>query len=346
MVSQSPAPTPAAAPTHPAPPGLYAPQRGDVRLVVISDMNSRYGATTYRAEVEAAVKVLPDWQPDLVICAGDMVAGQSPNLSQQQVQAMWDAFDQKVFQPIRQSALPYALTLGNHDASSYKDPDGQFVYGLDREVANRYWTQQDLGLAFVDRTGFPFYYTFEQDQIFYLVWDASAATVSDEEWAWADRSLASDAAQQAKMRIVIGHLPFYAVAQGRDRPGEILERADELRSLLEKHRVHTYICGHHHVYFPGRVGELEMLHAGALGNGPRSWLESVKSPIQTLTVVDIELETQTTSYTTYDMGSLQVVKMDQIPRLLVGPNGRELRRDLTLADLTPAERDHRHALSK
>lgn len=330
----------------PAPQGIFAPQRGDVRLVVISDMNSRYGSTTYRAEVEAAVKMLPAWQPDLIVCAGDMVAGQSLNLSQQQVQSMWDTFGRKILQPIRQAQLPFAMTLGNHDASSYRDPSGKFVFALDREVANRYWSQQETGLQYVDRTGFPFYYSFEQNGIFYLVWDASSANISDEEKAWAERSLASEVAQQAKMRIVIGHLPFYAVAQGRDRAGEILNRADELRALLEKYRVHTYICGHHHVYFPGHVGELDMLHVGALGSGPRSWLGSNAAAIQTLTVVDIKLETQTTVYTTYNMSSLQVVKTEQIPRLLVGPNGRELRRDLTVADLTPEELNQQHVPSK
>ncbi len=338
--------SPSSSSQNPAPEGLFAPPRGDIRLIVISDMNSQYGATTYREEVKTAIKMLSDWQPDLVLCSGDMVAGQSLKLSRTEVQAMWKAFDQQVFQPIRSTELPFAFTMGNHDASSYKGLDRKFVYALDREVAKDYWNQQELGVQYIDRTGYPFHYSFQQDQIFYLVWDASSATVSDKEWAWAERSLASDAAQQAKMRIVVGHLPFYAVAQGRDRTGEILNRADELRAMLEKHHVHTYICGHHHVYFPGKAGEIDMLHAGALGSGPRSWLGSNAAPIQTLTVVDISLETQTTAYTTYDMRSLEVVKTDQIPRLLVGPNGRERRRDLTVADLTPTELNQQHIPSQ
>ncbi|MGF1601274.1 MAG: metallophosphoesterase family protein [Thermosynechococcaceae cyanobacterium] len=332
--------------THPAPKGLYAPQRGDVRLVVMSDMNSAYGSTTYLPEVEAAVKMLPDWQPDLVLCAGDMVAGQSKKLSRQQIQAMWTAFDQKVLDPIRQTGLPFALTLGNHDASSYRGPDGKFVFALDRDVSNQYWNQEDIGLQFVDRAKFPFYYSFKQNDIFYLVWDASSATVSEQEWAWADLALASPAAQQAKMRIVMGHLPFYAVSQGRDRPGEILNKSEELRMLLEKHRVHTYISGHQHAYFPGRVGELEMLQAGALGSGPRRWIGSDQPPFQTLTVVDIDLKTQATAYTTYNMNTLQVVNINQVPRTLVGPSGREIRRDLTLADLTAAEQDQQYIPKK
>lgn len=328
-----------------APPGFYAPKKGDVRLFVISDLNSQYGAVTYRSGVEQAIRLMPDWDPDIVICAGDMVAGQSLNLSSSQVAAMWRAFDQKIFNPIRRLGLPYAFTIGNHDASSFKGLDGKYVYDIDRTETNKYWSNKNPGLEFADRFNFPFSYSFTHKQIYYLVWDASSANVSSEDWAWAEQSLASEEAQAAKMKIVIGHLPFYAVSQGRDRPGEILSKADQLRALLEKHSVHTYICGHHHVYFPGKAGKVEMLHAGALGSGPRSWLESLKPPIHTLTIVDVDLDAQTTQYTTYDMGTQQTISLSQVPRLLVGPNGRELRRDLALEDLTPQELNQKHIKS-
>ena len=334
--------------TAPAPAGLYAPRRGDVRLVVFSDLNSRYGSTAYRAEVEEAVQMLPDWEPDLVICGGDMVAGQSLNLTRPEVEAMWHAFDQRILTPIRSANLPYAFTLGNHDASSQRNFEGQYVYGVDRDVTREFWTHpnQQLGIEFVDKGKFPFYYSFEADDIFYLVWDASSAKVPPEQVRWAERSLASDRAQKAKMRIVLGHLPFYAISQGRDRAGEVLNQADQLRSLLERYNVHTYICGHHHAYFPGRVGNLEMLHCGALGSGPRTWLDTTAAAIQTLTVVDIDWASESTRYTTYNMGTREVVQHSELPRLVVGPNGRTLRRDLTLADLTVEERDRQHVLSK
>jgi len=67
--------------------------------------------------------------------------------------------------------------------------------------------------------------------IFYLVWDASSAKIAPEQLA-SEKSLASSTtAQSAKMRIAIGHLPLYAVAVGRDEPGEILDNADQLRSF-------------------------------------------------------------------------------------------------------------------
>lgn len=331
--------------TSTAPPGFYAPKKGDVRLFVISDLNSQYGAVTYRPGVKQAIQLIPDWNPDIVLCAGDMVAGQSLKLSSSQVAAMWKGFDQKIFNPIRNYGLPYAFTIGNHDASSFKGLDGKYVYETDRRETNKYWSDKNPGLDFVDRYKFPFSYSFTHKEIYYLIWDASSAKVSSDDWIWAARNLASEEAQSAKMRIVMGHLPLYAVSQGRDRPGEILSKADELRSLLEQNSVHTYICGHHHVYYPGKVGKLEMLHCGALGNGPRSWLKSEKAPINTLTIVDVNLASQTTQYTTYDLGARETIALAQVPRQLVGPNGRVIRRDLTFEDLTYQELNQKHIKS-
>ncbi|MGB3788556.1 MAG: metallophosphoesterase, partial [Phormidesmis sp.] len=74
-VSQSPISNPQSLTGTPlAPTGLYAPPRGDIRLAVISDLNSAYGSTDYRREVIEGVNMLPDWQPDMVVCGGDMVA--------------------------------------------------------------------------------------------------------------------------------------------------------------------------------------------------------------------------------------------------------------------------------
>jgi predicted MPP superfamily phosphohydrolase len=48
-----------------------------VRIVVISDLNSEYGATDYRDEVKKAIALAPEWEPDIVLSGGDMVAGQT-----------------------------------------------------------------------------------------------------------------------------------------------------------------------------------------------------------------------------------------------------------------------------
>ena len=72
---------------------IYNPPRGDIRLVAISDLNGVYGATDYDPEIDKAIALLPFWQPDMVICGGDMIAGQKSSLSEAQLKAMWQAFD-------------------------------------------------------------------------------------------------------------------------------------------------------------------------------------------------------------------------------------------------------------
>jgi 3',5'-cyclic AMP phosphodiesterase CpdA len=321
------------------PKGMFAPKRGDVRLAVISDLNSQYGATDYQAEVIKAIALVPEWKPDIVLCGGDMVAGQSPSLSETEIKAMWAAFDRNIAAPLRKAKLPFGFTIGNHDASGALAISGKFLYANERELATAYWRnpKHDPGLQFVDRTGFPFYYTFQHNQIFYLIWDASSNLIPQAQLAWAEQALASKTAQDAKLRIAIGHLPLYAVAVGRDDPGEVLANTKQLQGLLERYQVHTYISGHDHAYYPAHQGKLELLHTGALGGGPRPWLNSNLAPEKTLTIVDVNLTSASTVYTTYNMTNLKVFDQKKLPRLIVGPSGRVLRRDVALSDLTSAE---------
>lgn len=305
------------------------PTRSDVRIVVISDLNSQYGSTSYEPEVEGAIALIPQLQPDLVLCGGDMVAGQKSSLTNSQIEAMWVAFDRHVAAPLRKYNLPFGFTIGNHDGSG-AIAAGESIFQSERELASAYWkdSKHDTGLHFVDRVDFPFYYTFIQNNIFYLVWDASTNRISSEQLSWVEKSLSSNTASEAKMRIAIGHLPLYAVAVGREKAGEYLEDADKLRSLLEKYRVHTYISGHQHAYFPGKKGQLELLYAGALGSGARQLLNSNLPPQKTLTVVDINFDSEETIYTTYDMKTLGVIDYHTLPRIIVAPNGRIFRRDV------------------
>jgi hypothetical protein len=320
--------------------GLFNPPRGDARIVVISDLNSQYGSTDYEPEVDKAISLIPFWAPNLVLCSGDMVAGQDAFLPRAQVEAMWAAFDQHVAAPLRNASIPYGFTLGNHDASGALASDGTLLYQQDRDVAAAYWNNPNNspGVEFVDRAGFPFYYTFQQNDIFFLTWDASSAIVPQEQLDWAEQALESEVAKAARLRIVVGHLPLYAISVGRDEPGEYLNRADELRALMERHNVHTYVSGHHHSYYPGHRGQLELLHSGILGSGTRPLLNGNLAPQKTLTVIDVSLESQETTYTTYDMRTMELVDMQQLPRLIVGPNGMVLRRDVNEADLTAEER--------
>jgi hypothetical protein len=130
------------------------------------------------------------------------------------------------------------------------------------------------------------------------------------------------------MRLVIGHLPLYGIAVGRNRPGDYLADAEGLRAFLEGYQVHTYISGHAHAYYPGKRGQLQLLHAGALGSGPRRLLNSEQAPRKTLTIVDINPNQQETVYTTYDMKTQEAINITSLPPLIMAPNGQVLRRDI------------------
>jgi hypothetical protein len=151
-----------------------------------------------------------------------------------------------------------------------------------------------------------------------------------EQLKWVEKSLASEVAQKAKLRIAIGHLPLYAVSKGRETAGNYLEDAERLRALLEKYNVHTYISGHHHAYYPAHKGKLELLYAGVLGDGPRRLLSGDLAPNRTVSVIDIKLETVETIYTTYDMDTLKVIDQSTLPRYIDAPNGRITRRDIKI----------------
>ena len=320
---------------------IYIPPKGDVRLVAISDLNGAYGATDYDPEVDKAIALLPVWQPDMVVCGGDMIAGQKSTLSEKQLQAMWSAFDAHIAAPLRQQNIPYGFTMGNHDGSNAKNSSGKLLFQQERYIAANYWndSKHHPGLEFVDRYEFPFYYSFKFNDIFFLAWDGSYAEIPPDKLAWVEKTLASPEAQSAKMRIVLGHLPLYAVAISKNRPGEVMNNADRLRKMLEKYQVHTYISGHHHVYYPAHKGELQLLHTGLLGSGPRQLIDSKLPPQKSLTVIDINFaDPNLTTYTTYDINTLELIETEQLPRFVTGHNGIVLRRDIEAEELTNGER--------
>lgn len=333
----SPAPASPATPAAPAPTAqetAWPYDRGDFRIVVLSDFNGEYGSTEYDPEVDRAVELALQLKPDLVLSGGDMVAGQSTDLAGDTFRAMWQAFDRRVTSRLLGAGLPFAFTIGNHDGSAYPG------YERERNHAAEYWKSQlpRLGIKLHDAGNFPFHYSFTLSKgnqtLFGLVWDASTAQIPEDELAWVERVLSSPEARQASLRLAIGHLPLYPVAYERETPGNYLDQAPRLRELLERHRVHTYFSGHHHAYFPGQKGSLELLNAGVLGGGPRILLGTDQRSPKTLTVADYFTSAGQMAYRTWNMHTEQPLIQTELPRIV----GNIFRQDLEPRDLTPEER--------
>ncbi|MEB3185734.1 MAG: metallophosphoesterase [Cyanobacteriota bacterium] len=293
----------------------------DLRLGLISDLNGSYGSTTYIPQVSHGLLQLLALRPGLLVCGGDMVAGQKPGLSAAQLDAMWEGFARTVLTPVRQAGVPFLPAIGNHDGSP--------GFTADRAAVRRFWSprRQALGLRFVDTADFPFHYSALQDELFLLVWDASSSRIAASQLSWARQQLAGPQARQARLRLVVGHLPLAGVSQGRDRPGEVLEQPAALQNLLEEGRVQAYISGHQHAWFPARRGQLDLIQLGALGSGPRRLLQGNLPPQQTFTTLDLRWQANTLMETTHLVATGQPLSWSQLPPALEGRGG-ELRRNL------------------
>ena len=305
------------------------PPRGDVRVVVLSDFNPSYGETAYSPQVAKVVRAITEmWQPDLFLSAGDLVGGQKTSLPDERFAQMWAAFDDTVAAPLRGANIPYAVTMGNHDGSSLRDSSGGFVYGRERDAARAYWqqTQAETQLTLQDGADFPFNYSFIFEGVFFAVWDASSATITDTQLAWLQGELASEEARAAPLRVLVGHLPLYGVSDEKNRPGEVLTSGDALRRTLETLGVDLYISGHHAAYYPAKVGSLTLLNTG--GVGARRLLGGDAPPQSAVTVLDIEFDPLELRLTTFDTTTFQEIPLARLPERLDGLNGTLTRLDL------------------
>ena len=80
-------------------------------------INGRDVAGRAIAAVDQGLDQLISLQPDLVVCAGDMVAGQMRGLSGQRLDAMWWGFETSVLQRLQAANIPLLPAIGNHDGS-------------------------------------------------------------------------------------------------------------------------------------------------------------------------------------------------------------------------------------
>jgi hypothetical protein len=306
------------------------PAAAPLRAVVISDLNAPYGSTHYGPEVHHVIaRIVGEWRPDVVLIAGDMVAGQSPQLPDSVVLAMWREFDRVVAAPLRAASIPLVVTLGNHDGSAYP------AHARDRRLAASYWRGDPAPagqLALLGEHDYPLHYAARFGDVFIAAWDATNQESARDSvlLGWLQRALESAEARTARHRVVLGHLPLYGVAVGRDRPGEILVHGDSLRRQLEAWGATLFISGHHHAVYPGRRGGLDLLHAGALGDGPRQHVGADAPPLRTVTM--LEFQADSLAMETWEVrpdGALELLPLDRLPPVLCGTHGWVARRDVS-----------------
>ncbi len=287
----------------------------EVKIVLISDLNDAYGSTSYSPQVATAMSFIASLSPHLVLCAGDMVAGQSNKIPDDKFPLMWSSFKTEILARVNSSGAPFAFTFGNHDGAGQR-----FIH--ERNTAIEFWRQNRPELKYIDASGFPEYYSFDLADLFFAIFDASSAQIKKEQIDWLQEQLSGKIARQARIRVVMGHLPLYAVAEGRNKAGDVIGNADDFFQLLEKHGVDYYISGHHHAFFPSRKGNVKFISAGCLGGGPRRLVDSTQQPVKTLTLLSLFPDDNEFKMQTYDMTSQpKEIAIKALPSSITGFNG-------------------------
>ena len=296
---------------------LAALERGELRLALISDLNGAYGSTRYSPTVVKGLDLLSQLKPDLVLCAGDMVAGQKLSLTDSQLEAMWGSFQSTILNPLLQQGIGMIPTMGNHDASS-QTTGSRYVFARERHQAATFWERQkrQLGFEFIDAERYPFQFSVKQPGLFVVVIDASSATVDQDQRRWLEQALASESRSSKDCCVVMGHLPLTAISVGRDRAGECIADAIQLTDLMQRHQVDLYLSGHHHAWYPGELTGQRVLSLGAMGNGPRRLLGTQRTSDPSITLLDLFQATKAVRETTFSLKTLEPISLDSLPKQL------------------------------
>ena len=291
-----------------------------LRIAVISDLNGSYGSTEYSPEAAGAIARILELAPDLVICTGDMVAGQqaSPKLTEPQLMAMWSAFHATVTDPLKAAGIPLLVTPGNHDASAYPG------FELERKVFDTTWTKRAPEIEILDGERYPFRYAASFQGMLLVGLDiTTSGTQPVEETEWTAQILREQASRH-RATIVFGHLPIWAVSKGRESD-VIGDQA--FQDMLVQGGASAYLSGHHHAYFPSRTGGLLQVSQARLGSGPRKYLGTDLTAIKAFGVIDIAASGQIDEVAFAVPDFRSQIKLTSLPEALPSDRGKIRRRD-------------------
>ena len=242
------------------PPAPDLPPAPDtLKIAVISDINASYGTIGYPPNVKRAVQHIVQGGYDFVLSSGDLVAGQKKGLD---YEGMWKAFHYQVDDVFFDNNLEFIFAPGNHDASAFPQ------YAAERYYYQKAFENRRPKSPLLPGSQFPFYYGVIIRDVRVIALDITRPiSNNDPQLDWLESVLQTDLNPRAT--IVLAHLPLSPV-----NIGQFYETAGSTRllSLLQKTPKTIYISGHHHIFYPGHIGELRTVAMPALGYGARKLL--------------------------------------------------------------------------
>lgn len=293
---------------------LLAGQATAQTLVLVSDLNGRYGSTEYHPRVTTAVEVIIEHQPDVVISAGDMVAGQQkPLLDGPQIEPMWKAFNTTVTNPLKAAGIPLAVTPGNHDGSGFPD------FRIERQHFEEQWGNRKGGLEILPGSEWPRRYAARIGAVLLLSFDGTRpGTLPANELAFVEKMLALYSKKDGST-VVFSHLPMWPFAKGREK--EILNDM-KLLDLLHRFTVDIYVSGHHHLFYAG-TDDAGMLHVsvGALGGNVRPFSGDTERGRHSFVVLELDGSTPRIRALA-SPNFTKPINPATLPALINGPLGR------------------------
>lgn len=290
------------------------------KIVVISDINGRYGSTDYSPRVTKAVQAIVALKPDIVIGAGDMVAGQKqPLLDQSRLDNMWAAFNQTVADPLEQAGIEFLISPGNHDASALPG------FELEQERFNAQWLNRLPGLRPLEGSEWPRRYALWLGKTLIISIDGTRPGRLQQADLNLLRATLKRESSKAQSIIVVSHLPQWSFARGREKD---IITDPELTDLLTRYDVDFFISGHHHVFYPGVDDHgVNHLAVGALGGNVRKFVGQSTRESFSFVVLDISKK----GFSVSAMSApdfQQEISLTSLPAKIKGADGSLTRLDL------------------
>jgi predicted phosphodiesterase len=137
-----------------------------------------------------------------------------------------------------------------------------------------------------------------------------------------ETQLSSKQAKKARLRILIGHLPLYAIVDSKNKVGEVNEDPETALKFFKKHKIDLYISGHQHAFYPAIKEGIRFLNAGCIGDGPRKLIGNTNEALKTYSIIEIpKRRSLNFTYKTYMALNNSEINLNALPDSVQGFNG-------------------------
>ena len=222
-------------------------------FAIVSDIHVRASTSLLPDRFAAVVRNLAGMDLRFVVLNGDATSGNpGDGYDDARVTSWWQSFAQAL-SPLREAGIPILPIAGNHD---YYTPPHQRGYAAA-------WAE--LPVADGARFGLfgqpPFSYSFLYEGVFFLFLHVIDQALSANVETFARGELATEAAQNASLRLCFGHVPLVSM-MGKSSP----EFGAKLGGLLADGNVAAYFSGHEHLFWdqnlPYNGKQVRQIHVG------------------------------------------------------------------------------------